>query len=187
MNSKPIEYKWEAALHLFKDKTIAKQLSIAIGLPFGILIAFLLYVYIKNPSSSILYALSMIALLFVATFLLLTFAYQNKMAVTYELNSKHMIMKMAEKQRKVNRWINISLAILSIFNKNVTTMGIFMLTSHNQKQTMRLDHIKKAKGFPEKYKIVVYDSYRSFILQCHPNNYSDIKNFIQQYTNLVQK
>jgi len=66
-------------------------------------------------------------------------------------------------------------------------MGIALISSNSQHQKMRLDHIKKANGFPDKYKIILHDNYRCFLIQCNQTNYITIKNFLQQYTNINLK
>ncbi len=178
------EFKWEATIHLFKDKTILMQLLFAIGVPFSIVIGFLIFVSFTSESAFKYNGLVMIGLLFLITFLFIGFFYQNKMQVVYEVTSKHIIMKMSPRQTKKNQWVNVTLAVFSLFNRNATTMGIALINTNNQQQKLRLDHIKKANGYPDKYKIVLYDNYRCFLLQCNPINYFSVKNFLQQYTNI---
>lgn len=181
------EFKWEATIHLFKDKTILFQLLFAIGFPFSIVIGFLIFVSFTSDSAFKYNGLIMIGLLFLLTFLFIGFFYKNKMQVVYEMTPKHIIMKMSPRQTKKNQWVNATLAILSFFNRNATTMGIALISSTNQQQKLRLDHISKANGYPDKYKIVLYDNYRCFLLQCNQTNYVNVKNFLQQYTNINLK
>ena len=176
------EMSWEASIHLYKDKTILKQLGIAIGIPFGILILFLLWVASGSTSPSRFYGIYMIILLFVVTYLFLWVVFQNRMHVRYILTQKNITMKMTNKQSKKNQKVNKATTFAGLISLNPTVMGAGLLASTHQQQTMKLVNIQKLEVNDRLHRILIKDSFYEFIIQCTAQNYQDVKNFIQQHS-----
>lgn len=173
---------WEASIHLYKDKTILKQLGIAIGIPFGVLLLFLLWVASTSTSSSRFYGIFMIVLLFVITGVFIYVVFENKIHVRYILNQKSITMKMSDKQAIKNKWVNHSTFILGLLRLNPTAMGVGLLANSNQQQTIKLVSIQQLKTDDAHHRLVIKDAYYEFIVQCTAQNYQDVKNFLQQHS-----
>lgn len=176
------EITWEASIHLYRDNTILKQLLIAIGLPFGLVILFLFWVAIKSKSVMGYYGLVMIAILFIVTFFFIALVYQNKIHVRYELNQKNITMMMSQQQAKKNNMINLATMIVGLLKLSPTPVGAGLLVSSHQQQTMKLIDIDSIKIDDHNHKIIIKDSFYEFIVQCTTQNYQDVKNFIQQHS-----
>ena len=175
-------YQWEAMIHLYKDKTVFKQLAIAIGIPFGVLIVFLIWVASQTSDNSAWYGLLLIGVLFIG------FVYQNRMNVRYHLDQNRIKMELSDQQKKINCWVNWTTTITGFFAKNTTVMGIGLLAAANQKQMMRLIHVKSVVAYPEQFKLVLIDSYRRFLVQCNSHNYHAVKYFLHQHAQIqIQK
>ena len=177
-------YQWEAMILLYKDKTVLRQLIIAIGLPFGVVVLFLLWVSSQSNDIYAWYGLILIGVLFVLTVFFVGFVYQNRMHVRYNLDQNRIKMEFSERQKRVNCWVNWTTTITGFFAKNTTAMGIGLLASANQKQTMRLVHVKTVVAYPEQFKLILVDSYRQFLVQCNSHNYHDVKYFLRQHTQI---
>lgn len=176
------EMSWEANIHLYRDKTILKQLAIAIGIPFGVVVIFLLWAAAGSTSPSRFYGIYLIILVFGLTFLFLTVVYKNSFHVRYILTQKHITMKMSEKQAKTNKRVNNATMLAGLVTMNPTAMGAGVLASNRQQQTMKLTDIQSIKLDERKHRILVNDSFYEFIIQCTAQNYQDVKNFIQQHS-----
>lgn len=176
------EISWEASIHLYRDKTILKQLGIAVGIPFGIVIIFLLWAASGSDDPTRFYGIYMIGLLFVVTIIFLSVVYQNRMHVRYILTQKHITMMMSAKQAKKNKRVNNATMLAGLVTMNPTAMGAGMLASSRQQQTMKLINIQSMKLDDRKHRILIKDSFYEFIVQCTAQNYQDVKNFIQQHS-----
>jgi hypothetical protein len=177
-------YQWDAMILLYKDKTVLQQLLIAIGLPFGVVVLFLLWVASQSNDIYAWYGLILIGILMLLTVLLIGFVYQNRMHVCYHLNQNRIKMELSEKQKKINSWVNWTTTISGLFAKNPTVMGIGLLASANQRQMMRLVHVKAVMAYPDQFKLVLVDSYRQFLVQCESHNYHDVTCFLHHHTQI---
>jgi hypothetical protein len=176
------QLSWEASIHLYRDKTILKQLGIAISIPFGVLFAFLFWVASRSTSPSRFYGIYMIALVFGLTFLLLAVVHQNKMHVRYVLTQKYITLMMTQRQSKKNQRVNRATMLAGLVTLNPTAMGAGLLAAGHQQQTMKLIDIKKIDIDDFHHRLVIKDSYYEFIVQCSAQNYQDVKIFLQQHS-----
>ena len=77
---------WSISVPIFRNSIILKQLGIAIGIPFGALILFLLLA--TKGSSDALYALGLIAAVFLLTYLLIRVLWGGKYDAAFILDCK---------------------------------------------------------------------------------------------------
>ena len=80
--------EWSIDVPIFKNLVILKQLGIAIGIPFGLLLIF--FFVISKPEDRIytLYAFVLIFLFFFLTYLIIMFLYKGKYSVSFILDDK---------------------------------------------------------------------------------------------------
>lgn len=83
--------KWQISVSIFKNNIILKQLGIALGIPFGVLIIF--FIIIKAY-----FGLLIIALLLASTWLFVMIVYQGSYDVEFVLDKKGVLCKTQEKQ-----------------------------------------------------------------------------------------
>ena len=79
--------QWEIFVPIFKNRFILKGLGLDVGLPFGIVITVILFFGGSNTP----YALGLIGLLFILTFVLIMIAYGGKYAAGFILDEKGIV------------------------------------------------------------------------------------------------
>ena len=89
---------WEISVSIFKNTVILKQLGLAIGIPFGLVS--LNIVLISKGSRDTLYALGLIAALFILTWLLIMVVYRGKYEAEFVLDNKGVLCRTKAKQAK---------------------------------------------------------------------------------------
>ncbi|MBN2260610.1 MAG: hypothetical protein JW702_08690 [Clostridiales bacterium] len=134
-------FEWLNSVSVFRNNIILKQLGMAIGIPFGILILFLLVA--SRNSSGAKYALGLIVILFVLTYLLIMILWKGKYDVKYILDTHGIQSITQEGQRKKNRMINAITISLGLISRNYTVAGAGMLANSRQKVFIDWKRIKK--------------------------------------------
>jgi len=122
--------EWQASILIFKNSLILKQLSITIGIPFGILILFLIIV----PENNIfkIYSLILIALFFFITWLFIMLVYKGNYDAEFLIDSKGVTCRTQTTQAKKNKFVNTLTIILGAFSKNPTATGAGLLAQSRQ-------------------------------------------------------
>ena len=132
---KTIQYT--TTLYPFRKKTVLVQLSIAIGIPFSILILFLIIIQAKE-------AMILVALLLILSFILITILYR-KMEVQFTIDSFGVRSEPSPRQLKKNTRMNILTILSGIFTKNPTVTSSGLLSQSNQIQYFKWDQIISIK------------------------------------------
>lgn len=103
--------KWEIKVPIFKNILILKQLGSAIGIPFSILIGFLLW-HLDETGAK--YALFLIFILFLMTFLMVLAIYQGKYHMIIHLDEKGITVEYPPsiQKKQDNQWFADSSRII---------------------------------------------------------------------------
>ena len=129
----PIHYS--IRINPFNQKIIIIQLLMAIGIPFGLLIVFLIIV---NAWEALLF----IGLFILLSILLVYLLYGNY-SLSYTINKDGILCEPDSKQYRKNKLLNNLTLFMGLFSKNVTVSGIGMLAKSNQRQFYIWKSIKK--------------------------------------------
>ncbi len=177
----PEKMKWEIEVPIFRNPLILKQLGLAIGLPFGILIIIL--VLITNEIRYLFYSLSLIGLLFILTYIVIMVLYRGNYAVGFVIDTKGIRCYTQKKQAKKNNIINSLAIILGIFSRKPGVAGAGMLAQTRQDIRINWKHIKKVRYRPKRYMILVNGNFAEHIaVFCTPKNYEKVKSIIDAET-----
>lgn len=178
--------QWEIYVSIFRNRYIMKGLGLAMGIPFGIVIAVILI----NARGDVFgtdakYALGLIGMLFILTFLLIMIVYGGKYAPGFIVDEKGIVNYTQDKHAKRNRIINGLLIALGAISGNPTAMGTGMIAQSRQVVRLRWKNINKVKYDSKRYTILVRGGYMEKIaVFCTPENYMQVSKYIQQKTGI---
>jgi hypothetical protein len=170
------EIVWEISVPIFKNSLILKQLMFAIGIPFGTLLVYL--IYIEGYYGALLVALTLLV-----TFIFIQIVYGGTYDVKYIINKKGVHCSYQEKQRKKNNFINTLLLFSGIFSGKPTYAGTGILANARQDEFIAWQKVIKVKCFDHKRIIVIKAGYLDHItIFCENDRYGEIKKQIIAFT-----
>lgn len=165
--------EWTIRVPVFHNPIILKQLGIAIGIPFGILIIFLLLI-------KAFYAVGLIVLLFLITFLFIEIAWGGKYDVGFELDKTGIRNYTLKNQARKNRIINTLAVVFGLLSGKPTVAGAGILAQSRQDVWLKWKNIKKVKYLPRKHVVLVRGNLTENIaVFCTVDNYTEVEAFIQ--------
>jgi hypothetical protein len=178
------QIQWENQVSIFKNPFILKGLFFSIGLPFGALIIFIIVVSGGNiMTTDAKYALFMIALLFVFTYIFIMIFYKGKYAPGFIINNDGIINYTQEKHKKKNKVINTLAIFLGLFSKNFSVAGAGALAQSKQVVKIKWKEIRKVKYYPNRKTILIYGGLTQKIaVFCTEENYLLVRDIIREKT-----
>lgn len=178
-NNKSIS--WETYVPLYTNPVILKDLGKAIGIPFGILIAFLLWVSKGDIlGSDVKYAFFIIGLLFFFTFLLTIALYGGKYAPGFIVDDKGITNYTQHKQRKRNKLINGFLVFFGLLSGNYTAAGTGFIADSRQIMKIHWKNVRYVKYDSKHHTIVIKGGIAEKIaIFCTEENYLEVEQFIK--------
>lgn len=173
--------KWEVDVPIFRNPLILKQLGLAIGVPFGILI--LILFLITTEIRYVFYSLFLIGFLFILTYIIIMVLYGGRYAVGFVIDTKGIRCYTQKKQAKKNKIINSLAILLGIFSSKPGIAGAGMLAQTRQDIRIKWKHIKKVNYRPRKHMILVKGNFAEHIaVFCTQENYEQAKSVIESKT-----
>jgi hypothetical protein len=178
-NSKRIE--WKIDIPIFRHPLILKQLGIAIGIPFGTLI--ILLIIFTQEIRYLIYALLLIGLTFLGTYLTIILAYQGKYKVGFIIDDTQLRCYTQKKQAKKNKIINSLAIILGMFSSKYSVSGAGMLAQSRQDTRIKWKNVKKVTYHPKKHFIHIKGNFAdNMTVFCTQENYDQIASIISAKT-----
>jgi hypothetical protein len=174
------ELRWEIKIPLFKNMIILKELGLALGIPFGILIIMLLIASEGDLFvDGIAYPLIFIGIFFIAAFLFIMLIYGGKYDAGYVINSKGILNYTQEKQAKRNKIINALLVLTGIFSGRPSAAGAGILAQSRQAVFVKWKRIKRVKIYSKSKSIIVKGGFTERIaLFCNDDNFELVRDII---------
>jgi len=171
---------WEINVPIFRNTVILKDLGIALGIPFGLLILMLLVISGGNISSDgILYPLISIGILFFAGFLFIMLIYGGSYAAGYVIDKNGILNYTQKKHAKRNAIINTLLIIIGLISKKPSVAGAGLLAQTKQSVFLKWKNIKKIKVYPKSRSIVIKGGFAEKIaLFCNDDNFQIVRDII---------
>ncbi len=179
--------QWEIKVPIFRNAIIAKELGIAIGIPFGILIIILLFISKGDISRDGMgYPLLFISGFFAIAFLFIMFIYGGKYEVGYVIDTKGILNYTQKKQAKKNKMMNFLLLAVGILSGKPSMAGTALLAQSRQSMLLKWKNIKKVKIYPRSKSIVIRGSFTEKVaLFCNDDNFDLVKDVILNKANLI--
>lgn len=173
MNKVADKLEWTLSVPILRNSIILKQLGIAIGIPFGILIIFLIV-------WKATYALILISALFLLTYLFIRIIWGGNYNVGFELDKTGIRNYTMEKQAKQNRVVNILTIIVGLLSGKYSAAGAGFLAQSKQDVFIRWRNIKKVKYIPASNTVMLRGGLTENIaVFCTPENYADVETYIR--------
>lgn len=167
------EIVWEIKVPIFKNNLILKQLGIAIGIPFGALVIFLIAIRAYN-------GVLLIGITFCFALLLIAIVFRGTYDVRYELTDVDICCLTQKSQEEKVKILSILTVLFGLFKSNPTVTGAGLLSYKSTKVKIPFKRIRKIKYYKPKRLIMVYGGFTENIaLFCTDENYSTVQQFIQ--------
>src|SRR5665647_442569 len=167
------QLEWTISVPILRNSIILKQLGIAIGIPFGILLLFLL-------SVQAFYGVGLIAILFLLTYLFIRIVWGGNYEVGFELDKTGIRNYTMKKQARKNRIINTLAVVLGLFSGKPAVAGAGILAQSRQEVSMKWKNIKKVKYLPQKQAVLLKGGFTENIaVFCTQMNYAEVEAFIK--------
>ncbi|HZK28903.1 MAG TPA: hypothetical protein VFD19_01645 [Clostridia bacterium] len=177
----PPALSWETRVPIFKNPLILKQLGLAIGIPFGIIILVLALTVRETPY--IFYALGIIGALLLLTALMVLVVFRGTYDVEFSLDSKRARSSMQEDQARKSRTINRMAILLGLFARNYSAAGAGALAQTRQQQLLAWGRVKKVAYNPKSRMIILRATPGdSIVLFCKEDNYASVEQYVRART-----
>ena len=176
---------WETEVSIFRNPLIIKQLLIAIGIPFGLVVMVMTLTAGSQRGVYFLYGLTLIAALFLLTALFLYALYGGKYAVGFVLDEKGIRCYTQTKHAKRNLMVNNLTVVLGFLTGKFTAAGAGMLAASRQDVTLRWNRIVSVKHYAASQTILVSAGYLdNSAVFCTPENYDRVKSLMAENINV---
>jgi len=174
--------QWEIYVKIFKNPFIIKGLMIAIGIPFGILITVIIILAEGNiMGTDAKYALFLIGLLFLLTYIIIMIIYGGKYAPGFIIDDTGIVNYTQDKEKNKNKIINTILIIFGLFRGGFSAAGSGMMAQSKQVVKIKWKEIRKVKYYPKHNTIIVKDGLTNKLaIFCTKDNYSDVEEAIKE-------
>ena len=167
------EFNWSIRIPLLKNRVIRNQLSLAIGIPFGILCIVLLAVQAYS-------GLAMVGGTLVLGFLLVMLIFRGTYDVQYALDDKGITCETQSKQKKRVRRMAAATAVMGVLAGNPTTVAAGMMAGARTKERFLWKRIRKVKYLDRQRTIMLRAGFgESIAVFCTEENFIAVRQYIQ--------
>ena len=164
---------WKKSVKIFKNSLILKQLGLVIGIPFGILLLFMIW-------AKAYYGVLMVGLLLSFTYIFVMIFYRGSYDVEYVIDKKGVRCRYQDKQRKKNAVVNWLLIFIGLFSSRPTLAGVGMLAGSRQDEFITWKRIRKVKYLDRSSTIVLKGGFAENItVFCDPDEYIQVKELVK--------
>ena len=165
---------WNSEVSIFKDNTILKQLGIAIGIPFGLLMVFLIAIRAW-------YGVLLVAATLVLGAIFIYAVYGGKYSVDYIIDEDGIRMKSSDDHEKKTKTIGILTFLAGVFSKSPTVSGAGLLSTLNDSRSISWKRIKDIQYNNNRNLIVIKGSpCEKIYLFCPPDLYGTIRDALKE-------
>lgn len=164
--------QWSMDVPLF-NALVLKQLGIAIGIPFGILLIFLI-------SIEATYGVLLVAITLVTTALLVWILYGGKTSIVYQMDSYGIRQFPSKKEQNKNKQLNRLTILAGILARNPTVAGSGLLAQSNQERSMAWSQVKAIRVLKQDALKLEGSIAQSMVVFCPKEQFPEIKAFIEQ-------
>lgn len=171
--------EWKISVPIFKNTMILKQLGIAVGIPFGLVV--IIIGASSGRSVDTLYGIGLIGLLLFFSWILVMAVYGGKYEVEFILNDEGVLCRTQAKQAEKNRIVNALTIALGLLTGKPAAAGAGLLARERQSVYLRWNRITKVSYQPEHRTILLRGDFTENIgLFCTKENYAIAEAFTRQ-------
>lgn len=176
VNQKTIQ--WKNKVPIFRNFIILKQLGIAIGIPFGFVIAILLIS--SGRSKDTLYGVGLIILTLILTYLFIRIIYGGMYEAEFIVDEKGIQCISEQKQGRKNKIVNGLTVLAGFLSQKPAIAGAGILAETKSRVFVPWENIRKVKYVDKEHVVIVSGRLtESIALFCTRENYSLVKNVIR--------
>lgn len=166
------ELSWEINVPIFKNRLILKQIFIAIGIPFGILVIVLFSIKAYE-------GLLLIAITFLLTYFFVKLLFKGTYDVRYTLNKKGVLCETQSKQKKRVEAISKITFFLGLITKNPSVAGAGLLSGSNTRMEISWKKVRKVKINEKQKNFLIYGVFtENIVLFCTEENFKNIQKYL---------
>jgi len=168
--------QWEIKVPIFKNRFILKAVGLAIGIPFGVVIAIILF----TAESDAKYALLFIGLLFLLAFVLILIIYGGKYAAGFAIDDTGIVNYTQAKHARRSNTVNKLAVVLGAVSGKPAAMGAGMIAQSKQVVHIKWKNIRKVKYYPKQFTILIKGGFTENIaVFCTRENYAEVEAIIK--------
>jgi len=176
-----INFEWDIRVPIFKNMLILKQLWLAIGIPFGILLVVLLL-------AKAYYGILLIVLLMLFTVVLVLIVFRGTYDLHFLISGKGILCENQSKQGNRVKKLSIITFLIGLIVKNPTAAGTGLLSSQRVTVLIPWKRIRKIKCVDKQKTIMIHGDFgENIVLFCNSENYEEIKEVIAIRSNSYKK
>ena len=167
------ELNWSIRIPILKNRVIRNQLSLAIGIPFGILCVVLLAVQAYR-------GLAMVGGALALGFLLVMLIFRGTYDVEFTLDDKGITCETQSKQKKRVRRMATATTVMGVLAGNPTTVAGGLMAGARTKERLLWKQIRKVKYLGGQSTIMLRAGFgESIAVFCTEENYKQVSAFIR--------
>ncbi|MHB1454951.1 MAG: hypothetical protein ACYCYM_13490 [Saccharofermentanales bacterium] len=176
--------QWEISVPIFRNRFIMRGLALSSGIPFGVLILFLVIASGGDiADTDTRYALALIGMLFGLTILLILALYGGKYAPGFIVDNEGIINYTQEKQARKNKAINTLLVVLGLIRGNFTAAGTGLIAHSRQVMKIKWKNVSRIRYYPKQKTILVQGGFTEKIaIFCTKDNYAEVEKIIRDHS-----
>jgi len=177
--------QWEIYVKIFNNRFILKGLMVAVGIPFGLLVVAIIILSGGDiMGTDAKYALFLIGLLFIFTYILIMIIYGGKYAPGFIIDDIGITNYTQDSQGKKNKIINSFLIIFGLYSGNFSAAGSGSIAHSRQLVKITWKEINKVRYYPKHHTIIVKGGLTNKLaVFCTEDNYAAVEAAIKEKTN----
>jgi hypothetical protein len=178
--------EWVASVPIFRNKIILKQLGLAIGIPFGLVVLFMFFSSSEDQRIYAFYGSGLIIATLLLTYIFVQLLYGGKYEVGFIVDEKGIISYTQNKQARQNKAVNSITAILGLLTRKPAVAGAAVLAQSRQRVMIKWKSLRKVKYHPKVHTIMVKGGFAENIaLFCTKENYIEVEKIIKSKTKIL--
>jgi hypothetical protein len=168
------EFKWDIRVPLLSDRIFIRQISWGFGLPFGILLLFLLF-GIASGADGAVYALVFVGAFLIITFLITMLIFGRGQYISFQIDEQGILYRVQKKQSKIISILAFLLFILSLFAGRSISTGQAIRAGTRTEVFIPWNRIKKIKLYYENSLLHVKAGFsQQLAVYCHKEDFEDV-------------
>lgn len=173
--------EWVTSVPIFGNMIILRQLGLAIGIPFGLVILFLFLSSSEEQRIYAFYGAGLIVATLLLTYVFIQVVYRGKYEVGFVVDEKGIFSYTQQKQASQNKFINGITVILGMLSGKPAVAGAGILAQSRQRVMIKWKSIRKVKYYPKRRTIMVKGGFAENIaVFCTEENYAEVEKILNQ-------
>lgn len=178
--------QWEISVPIFSNPIILKDLGIAVGIPFGLVAAFILIISGGDVSSNgAAYPLASIGILFLFSYLLIMLIYGGHYRAGYVIHENGILNYTQGKQAGRSHIVNTLAVIIGLASGKPSAAGAGLIAQTTHSVLVKWNAIREVKVYQKSRTIIVKGGFaQKMALFCTEDNFRTVSDLILSRFNI---